>query len=103
MFAFPSVGGVLSMGWEAVGRVQPVMIQGLCMLGTLSLIHSVPVSEVNCPYLTGDKLPKAMLLINIRHRVDLEQPSSETSLASSPAQLLQDHGQPCSVEQCCTE
>lgn len=82
------------MGREEVRRVQPVMIQGVCTLGTLSLIHSVPVSEVNCLYMTGEKLPKAMLLINSEHRVDPERPSSETSLPSSPAQLFQYHGQP---------
>lgn len=43
-------------GWEEVERVQPVMIPELARGAHSRLIHSVPVSEVNCAYLTGQEI-----------------------------------------------
>lgn len=80
----------LRLGWGEVSA--SVMTPELAHRALSRLIHSVPVSEVNYPYLQDRKLPKFMLLINSGCRVDPEWLGSETSLLFSPATLLQFHG-----------
>lgn len=80
------------LGWERSQPEASVMIPELAHQALSRLIHSVPVSEVNYPYLQDRKLPKVMLLINRGCRVDPEWLGSETSLLFSPAMLLQFHG-----------
>lgn len=81
-------------GWDEVGRVQPVMIPELARWTRSRLIHSVPVSEVNCAYLTRQEIAQVYAANKQWAKVDPECPGSGTSLLSSSAMLLQYPSQP---------